>query len=178
MTFPSFVSGEVLRAEDMNAVGLWKVGGGTFTNAATVDITGFSSEYDSYRFTLVLKSVGAVTQVLAQIYQGGTVRNTNYYGAGWYYLASGGSAVIGARNNQTNFYMGDVTTRDNLVDGVVSGIGNGTFNINYSVMDNANVMGANYGYSNYAGTNSFDRIRIIGNSANITGYWYLMGMKK
>jgi hypothetical protein len=50
MTFPSFVSGEVLRAADMNAVGMWHLNTTSFSGATQVDFTNvFTSDYDSYR---------------------------------------------------------------------------------------------------------------------------------
>ena len=48
MTFPSFSSGEVLRAQDMNAVGLWRVGGGTLSGVTTNFVGVFSSDYRNY----------------------------------------------------------------------------------------------------------------------------------
>jgi hypothetical protein len=50
MTFPSFTSGEVLRAEDMNAVGLWLVKTQTIgTGVATQVVTGaFTGDYEAY----------------------------------------------------------------------------------------------------------------------------------
>jgi hypothetical protein len=53
MTFPTFSVGEVLRAQDMNAVGLWlvktqAVGSGV----SSVTVTGaFSADYDNYKIT-------------------------------------------------------------------------------------------------------------------------------
>jgi hypothetical protein len=51
MTFPTFSSGEVLRAQDMNAVGLWLVKTVTVGAGVTsVPVTGaFSSDYNNYR---------------------------------------------------------------------------------------------------------------------------------
>jgi hypothetical protein len=65
MTFPSFTTGEVLRAADMNAVGLWLVKTVTIgTTAATVPVTGaFSSDYDNYLIQ-VDGGVGSVTSIL------------------------------------------------------------------------------------------------------------------
>ena len=50
MTFPSFSAGEVLRAQDMNAVGRWLVKTVTVGSAVTtVPVTdAFSTEYDNY----------------------------------------------------------------------------------------------------------------------------------
>jgi hypothetical protein len=59
MTFPVFSAGEVLRAQDMNAVGLWLVGSTTFATTATPFINGcFTSDYENYR---VLVNVEAST---------------------------------------------------------------------------------------------------------------------
>jgi hypothetical protein len=53
MTFPSFSAGEILRATDMNAVGLWLVKSQAVgTGVSSVTVTGaFSAEYDNYRIT-------------------------------------------------------------------------------------------------------------------------------
>ena len=50
MTYPVFSAGEVLRAEDMNAVGLWLVKTQTVgAGVSSVPVTGaFSAEYDNY----------------------------------------------------------------------------------------------------------------------------------
>jgi hypothetical protein len=51
MTFPSFSAGEILRATDMNAVGMWKITSYTATSnqgAFTIN-SAFSADYDSYR---------------------------------------------------------------------------------------------------------------------------------
>jgi hypothetical protein len=50
MTFPTFSSGEVLRAADMNAVGLWLVKTQTIgTGVSSVTVTdAFSATYDNY----------------------------------------------------------------------------------------------------------------------------------
>jgi hypothetical protein len=49
MSFPSFASGEVLTAADMNAVGLWKVADATFTAASSVDVANcYSTNFTNY----------------------------------------------------------------------------------------------------------------------------------
>lgn len=64
MTYPSFTTGEVLTAADMNAVGLWKVATATATSGSTLDLTGvFSSDYDAYKIVLSdirLSGVGGI----------------------------------------------------------------------------------------------------------------------
>jgi hypothetical protein len=54
MTFPSFTAGEVLRAADMNAVGLWLVKTQTIgAGVSSVPVTGvFSSDYDNYKIVV------------------------------------------------------------------------------------------------------------------------------
>jgi hypothetical protein len=53
MSFPSFATGEVLTAADMNAVGLWKITTATTTSGSAFDITGiFSSNYDAYKIVI------------------------------------------------------------------------------------------------------------------------------
>lgn len=50
MGYPSFNTGDVLTASDMNAVGLWKITSSTFTAQTQVDFTNvFSSSYTNYR---------------------------------------------------------------------------------------------------------------------------------
>jgi hypothetical protein len=53
MTFPTFTTGEILRAADMNAVGLWLVKSQAVgTGVSSVTVTGaFSADYDSYLVT-------------------------------------------------------------------------------------------------------------------------------
>jgi hypothetical protein len=61
MTFPVFTAGEVLDAADMNAVGMWKVGGTSFaSNLATVDGC-FSADYDNYLVVLSATVTGSPT---------------------------------------------------------------------------------------------------------------------
>ncbi len=54
MSFPSFATGEVLTAADMNAVGLWLVKTQTIgTGVSSVTVTGaFSADYDNYLITV------------------------------------------------------------------------------------------------------------------------------
>jgi hypothetical protein len=51
MTFPSFSAGEILRATDMNAVGLWLVKSQAVgTGVSSVVVNGaFTADYDSYK---------------------------------------------------------------------------------------------------------------------------------
>ena len=77
MTFPSFSAGEILRATDMNAVGLWLVKSqtvGAGVSSVTVS-NAFNASYDAYR---ILYTGGTVTS------NGSISMAFNGSPAGWY----------------------------------------------------------------------------------------------
>ena len=82
MSFPSFATGEVLTAADMNAVGLWLVKTQTIgTGVSSVTVTGaFSADYDNY---LVVVTGGTISVANAdigfQLASSGTPSTTGYY---------------------------------------------------------------------------------------------------
>jgi hypothetical protein len=83
MTYPSFSSGEVLTASDMNAVGLWLVKSQTIgTGVSTVVVSSaFSSTYDSYRIVIsnvAMSATGTGTVVYCKMHDGTNPANTNY----------------------------------------------------------------------------------------------------
>ena len=84
MSFPSFSTGEVLTAADMNAVGLWKVASGTLSLSTTPsNVTGvFSSTYKQYRLLLNVTNKSASIRVDMKYIVGTTPTSTNYYQAG------------------------------------------------------------------------------------------------
>ena len=71
MTFPTFSVGEVLRAQDMNAVGLWLVKTQTIGSGVTTQqVTScFSADYDDY---LVTVSGGTTSGNTALLFRCGT----------------------------------------------------------------------------------------------------------
>ena len=95
MTFPSFVSGEVLRAQDMNAVGMWLVSTTTFTNQTAVDVANcFTTDYDNYRILIsITSSASTNTQLNARLFNGGTTLSTGYANFGWF-VGSIGTGVF------------------------------------------------------------------------------------
>jgi hypothetical protein len=184
MAVKTFTTGEVLTAADTNTylanAGFVYVSSGTFTNAASFDVTGFSSAYDFYQLFLTIQTNAAATSstVTAVIYSGATARNTTYYGGQWYVNNFGGSGTYGVRNNGANFAVTVTTgTQPSFVNAFILGVDNLDFNINLQNMDNQTVAATMGSYSNYAATNSFDMIRFSG-SANVKGYWNLSGMRK
>jgi hypothetical protein len=84
MTFPSFSSGEVLTAGDMNAVGLWKVATGSFTGASSASALNmdnvFTSNFDNYRIIFrTLSSASGNLLIQLRDTAGSIVSNLNYY---------------------------------------------------------------------------------------------------
>lgn len=182
MAVKTFTTGEVLTAADTNTYlansGLQYVSSGTFTNAASFDVTGFSSTFDYYKVFMSIQATTTTGVITGVIYSGATARNTSYYGASFRMGYLGTSAVILTRNNAANFALGNSNaTQTNQIDATVRGIGNRTFNINFQYMDNENIDAVVGGYTNTNATSSFDMIRISCTN-NITGQWNLLGVRK
>ena len=91
MSFPSFASGDVLTAADMNAVGLWLVKTQTVgAGVSSVTVTGaFSADYDNYK---IVYSGGNASA-------DGDLRLTLGSTATGYHLAFGFTAYTGAGSN-------------------------------------------------------------------------------
>lgn len=85
MTFPTFSAGEVLRAADMNAVGLWLVKTVTIGNGVTsVPVTScFSADYESYRIVITGGTVNSPGSIVMQLNNstGSTYGHFGYYGS-------------------------------------------------------------------------------------------------
>ena len=106
MAFPTFASGDVLNASDMNAVGLWLVKTQTIgTTVASVTVTGaFSSSYDSYRI-LVSNVVSSTATDMKLTFGSAT---TGYYGSYRYDNYQGTVAGFTRFNNAANTQIGGV----------------------------------------------------------------------
>ena len=103
MSYPDFVSGDVLNASDMNAVGMWLVKSSTFTTASTCPMESvFSSNYQNYRVLISL--AGSASSSHNLVFYTGT--NTEYTSATYnrygFYLSTGGVF--------TNFFAGTLTS--------------------------------------------------------------------
>jgi hypothetical protein len=82
MTFPVFSAGEVLRAQDMNAVGLWKIAStGTTSSSNLIVDNVFTAEYTNYRLVFSEITGSGVTGLNLLWRSGGsTINLSNYYG--------------------------------------------------------------------------------------------------
>jgi hypothetical protein len=180
MTFPSFVSGEVLRAEDMNAVGMWRVAGGTFTNATTVDVTGFSSDYTFYRLVYRARRTdtsGARSATAQWRSSSAPVSSGYYYGAGFAnYLGTAG-ALTNGNNISTMWFVG----ADSFA--VESTMNLDIARLNADSMTwsgNGYYSGAayNFHYGGAVATSlNVDRLRVTYDGAGVRGSWILFGYK-
>jgi len=98
MTFPSFSSGDILNASDMNAVGLWLVKTQTIGNAvSSVTVTGaFSSDFDNY---LIQVTGGTFNTTLVWgVFQFSSAHTTGYYGAAQFIDTAGSATAQGTSN--------------------------------------------------------------------------------
>jgi hypothetical protein len=138
MTFPVFSSGEVLRAQDMNAVGLWLVKSQTITGtpSSTVVSSAFSSDYDHYRIVISNLQVSVSAQLRMTF--GSTV-------AGYYYGNPLTTMAGGAyeKNNGTNVAFLDL--------GSINSNWTNDFNFDVFAPNKATLTKVNgFGYSNSA----------------------------
>jgi hypothetical protein len=99
MTFPVFLAGDVLRATDMNAVGMWKVASGTLSGS-TVNFQGcFTSDYNAYEIYITSLRATANTEVGFRLLSGASAANTNNYQIQRMYGQS--TSIGGSRGTQT-----------------------------------------------------------------------------
>jgi hypothetical protein len=121
MTFPSFVSGEVLRAADMNAVGLWKVG--TFTangtSRALVCDNVFTTDYNNYRVVIQMRSTVATNAFFYQyIDTSGNNVNSGYYGSIYGQDFTTGATATSSASATTVQYIAWIPNSSNTPCGV------------------------------------------------------------
>jgi hypothetical protein len=102
MTYPSFSAGEVLGAQDMNAVGLWLVKTQTVgTGVPSITVTdAFSSEYSNYRITWTGGTKSANDAVALKL--GTTAVNTHF--GSFIYADFTGVGVTSVPDNNSAFF--------------------------------------------------------------------------
>lgn len=111
MGFPSFATGEVLTAADMNAVGMWLIKSETFTTADPYNLTSvFSSTYRNYQIIMDVKG-SANSALYAQFLSGTTTPFTSalYYRYGFYVTGAGTYTPFSA-SLQTEMFVTNTST--------------------------------------------------------------------
>ena len=96
-TPPTFSSGAVLTAAQMNSVGLWLVAGGTVTSGSSFDVNScFTSDYDSYKIVLSNIRVAAATpDIQIRLMNGATPISAGYfYGITRVDIGAGTSSIV------------------------------------------------------------------------------------
>jgi hypothetical protein len=115
MTYPTFNSGDVLTAAEMNAVGLWLVKSQTIGNAvSSVAVTGaFSTDYDNYK--IIISGGASSAQAFLNLQLGAST-------TGYYYANSGvtyaGAAFTGGVSNGSSFQAGSAFIGNGLMANV------------------------------------------------------------
>jgi len=116
MAFPTFASGDVLNASDMNAVGLWLVKTQTVgTGVASVTVTdAFSSTYDNYRIIWTGGTVSVLA--LVEVYMGATPGGTAYQSARVSATTGGVANNVGTANGDRWTFGGVGSTTFAIVE--------------------------------------------------------------
>lgn len=107
MGYPVFNVGEVLTANDMNAVGLWLVKTQTFTSQTNCDVTGvFSSSYENYVAVvrIAASTTGQYTNV--QLLNGTTPKTVNYSRAGFVVTSTNVTSADSGGTGQDGWRLG------------------------------------------------------------------------
>jgi hypothetical protein len=187
MAVKTFTTGEVLTASDTNTYlnngGLVYVSSGSFTNAATADITGFTTTYLTFRVVInVVRQTGSGTAaVTATLRDSTTGMATGYYGASYTLDYLGGAGVTAARNNGINMGLGSVvnqTSRSQMIIDI-SNMNQNSVNTCYTgvIYDGSQAGPTMVGYESSAKTVAPDRIRLAC-AQNITGNWRVYGYRE
>jgi hypothetical protein len=188
MSFPSFSTGEVLTAADMNAVGLWRVGGGALSTAITDFVGVFTSDYTDYRIVIDSVSVSAAADIYFRMLSGSTPATGANYDYAMTSLNSAGTAANVTATSDTYGFTGLSITGAG-VGGVVFAassmdVYSPQLNLRTQISANAvGVIGGAYGsrvgmsVHNLAGV--YDGIRIDTRSAvTLTGNVSIYGYRK
>ena len=112
MTFPTFSSGEILTATDMNAVGMWKVASGTLSLTTTAtNVTGvFSSNYRNYRVIVNVTSRSTSNRMDMRFITGTTPQTAGYFSGGIGSDVSANTTLYFQRtNNDAQIFLNTTT---------------------------------------------------------------------
>ena len=178
MAFPSFASGDVLTATDMNAVGLWLVKTQTVGSAvSSVNVTSaFSASYLHYRIVYIGGSASADGDLRLTL----GAAATGYYMA-FQYVAYGGTTPVGVSDNNAARWStagSHRTTANSLIVDLFNPFASDETGMAgfYSAMKAGSVAGSFAGFLN--NTTSYSDFTITPSSGTLTGgVIYVYGYK-
>ena len=98
-TPPTFTAGSVLTAAQMNAVGLWKITGGTYSGTLLSVSNCFTSDYSNYMIKLDNVYTPSGVRTIAMQLQNASPVTSLYFWAGYYSTFGGG---FGSANSTTS----------------------------------------------------------------------------
>lgn len=173
MTYPSFSAGEVLRAQDMNAVGMWKVGTGTAVYGTTTQLNMsnvFTSDYSNYKIVISnLRMSASNTTLSLQLLKAGTPAATAAYDFAFRGLGADGTgrdtnnfaqtslSDLGCFNSTSNNYRQQVSF-EVITPAVATTT---TTFINIAASGFAGYFFTRQGAAQYFVTDSYDGIRLF-----------------
>jgi len=104
MGYPTFATGDVLNASDMNAVGLWKITSTTFSASSYVAVEScFSADYNNYVITIAVRGSSA-SFALWRLRSGSTdASGANYFRYGYTTVYSSGTISAYNAGSGTSF---------------------------------------------------------------------------
>jgi hypothetical protein len=114
MTYPSFSVGEVLRAQDMNAVGLWLVKTQTIgSGVASVSVPdAFPSDYTNFR-VVIDGAVCTISDTTVYVRPGGNTTAASYSSGGYFVLYTGtGNGFLSDNATTNGIAIGITSTTD------------------------------------------------------------------
>jgi hypothetical protein len=180
MTFPSFSAGEVLRATDMNAVGMWRVGGGALSGTATNFVGCFTSDYTNYRIVIDSISLSGNGDISFQYLSGSTPNAATQYRMAFTGLKTSGTNTFTNNNGATSSYAGiTIVGVTDVCAGLVMDVTSPQLNTRKSAFITASGIDGDFytrtGVSVYATQAIFDGIRFfstqnMGGTVSIYGY--------
>jgi hypothetical protein len=174
MSFPSFATGEVLTAADMNAVGLWLVKTVTVgTGVASVPVTdAFSADYDNYRIIISGGQTSVNGSIALQLNNstGTTYQIYGYFGNFGAATLNGYGPAAGVR--WTDPILGATSRYHAVIDLIGPFLTQQTFGYtnsattvgayNFSLVDTASVSNTGFTLQPLSGTMTGGTIRIYG----------------
>lgn len=187
MTYPVFSAGEILRAQDMNAVGWWLTGSSTFTNQSFGQLNNvFSSSYDNYRIVFSCYNTSSSPSYSHfQLTSGGTPATSNYYSKSiWWSMSAAGATPSDSDNRTDRFCLGPLGLDPS--EPLLAGVDISQPFLAKSTQFTGNTTGAfytaYYAMTINAGVNtnatSYDGIKFFATSGNVTGTISVYGYRK